>query len=114
MHAVQALGLLPPVEPYLSQLEAMLQDKDVPVRLATITSLMDLRNPRTGPTLLKTLESDVPEVSFAAAKALWALDDPAGRQALVSILGNQTKTSFRIHRKADPGCAPDCCIRQRR
>src|SRR5580692_5712015 len=93
MHAVQALGLVSPTEPYLSQLEAMLDDKDVLVRVATITSLVDLKNPRTVPTLLKALESDVPEVSFAAAKALWALDDPAGRRALVSVLGNQTKTS---------------------
>ena len=31
-HAVQALGLVSPREPYLSQLEAMLDDKDVEVR----------------------------------------------------------------------------------
>src|SRR5712692_5600750 len=46
-HAVQALGLVSPREPYLSQLEAMLGDKDVEVRLATITSLVDLKNKRT-------------------------------------------------------------------
>ena len=46
-HAVQALGLVSPREPYLSELEAMLDDKDVEVRLATITSLMDLKNDRT-------------------------------------------------------------------
>lgn len=92
-HAVQALGLVSPSEPYLSQLEAMLDDKDVPVRLAAITSLVDLKNPRTVPTLLKALDSDVPEVSFAAAKALWALDEPSGREALVSILGGETKTA---------------------
>jgi HEAT repeat protein len=91
--AVQALGLVSPSEPYLSQLEAMLDDKDVEVRLATITSLVDLRNQRTVPTLLKALDSDVPEVSFAAAKALWTLDDPAGRDALVSVLSGETKTS---------------------
>jgi Carboxypeptidase regulatory-like domain len=42
--AVQALDLASPREPYLSQLEAMLDDKDVEVRLATITSLVDLQN----------------------------------------------------------------------
>lgn len=93
MHAVQALGLVSPNEPYLSQLEAMLDDKDVPVRLAAITSLVDLRNKRTVPTLLKALDSDVPEVSFAAAKALWALDDPAGHEALVAVLSGDSKTS---------------------
>jgi HEAT repeat protein len=91
--AVQALGLVSPHEPYLSQLEAMLDDKDVEVRLAAITSLVDLRNARTVPTLRKALDSDVPEVSFAAAKALWTLKEPAGREALVSVLSGDTKTS---------------------
>ena len=93
MHAVQALGLASPREPYLSQLEGMLDDKDVRVRLAAITSLVDLKNPRTVPTLQKALESDVPEVSFAAAKALWTLDEALGRDALVSVLSGETKTS---------------------
>ncbi len=93
IHAVQALGLVSPSEPYLSQLEAMLDDKDMLVRLATITSLVDLKNKRTVPTLLKALDSDVPEVSFAAAKALWALDEPSGRDALIFILDGETKSS---------------------
>jgi len=91
--AVQALGLVSPREPYLSQLEGMLDDKDVLVRLAAITSLVDLRNDRTIPTLRKALDSDVPEVSFAAAKALWTLSEPVGREALVSVLSGETKTS---------------------
>jgi HEAT repeat protein len=91
--AVQALGLVSPREPYLSQLEAMLDDKDVEVRLAAITSLVDLRNARTVSTLRKALDSDVPEVSFAAAKALWTLNEPDGREALVSVLGGDTKTA---------------------
>src|SRR5690242_5827147 len=78
-HAVQSLGLVSSNDPYLSQLEAMLEDQDVEVRLATITSLVDLRNKRTVPTLQKALDSDVPEVSFAAAKALWTLNEAAGR-----------------------------------
>src|ERR1700684_3479532 len=55
--AVEALSLVSPSEPYLSQLEAMLNDKDVEVRLATITSLVDLKNQRTIPTLQKALKS---------------------------------------------------------
>jgi HEAT repeat protein len=92
-HAVQALGLVSPREPYLSQLEAMLDDKDVEVRLATITSLVDLKNSRTVPALQKALDSNVPEVSFAAAKALWTLNEPVGREALVAVLSGETKTS---------------------
>src|SRR5579864_4984478 len=85
-HAVQALSLIGPREPYLSQLEVMLDDKDVEVRLATIASLLDLRSPRTVLALEKALDSDVPEVSFAAAKALWTLHKAAGREALISVL----------------------------
>jgi HEAT repeat protein len=92
-HAVQALGLVSAQEPYLSQLEAMLDDKDVEVRLATITSLMDLKNERTVSALRKALDSDVPEVSFAAAKALWTLNDPVGHEALLAVLSGETKTS---------------------
>src|ERR1700736_3868322 len=92
-HAVQALGLVSAREPYLSELEAMLDDKDVEVRLATITSLVDLKSWRTVPALQKALDSDVPEVSFAAAKALWTLNEPVGRGALVSVLSGETKTS---------------------
>ena len=95
-HAVQALGLVSPREPYLSQLEAMLDDKDVEVRLATITSLMDLKNERTISALRKALDSDVPEVSFAAAKALWTLNDPVGQEALLAVLSGEAKTSSKF------------------
>ncbi len=90
---MQALGLVGPREPYITQLESMLDDKDLEVRLAVITSLVDLKNKRTVPTLQKALDDETPEVSFAAAKALWALEDPAGRQALISVLSGETKTS---------------------
>lgn len=91
--AVQALGLVSAQEPYLSQLEAMLDDKDVEVKLATITSLVDLKSGRTISALRKALDSDVPEVSFAAAKALWTLNEPIGREALLSVLSGDTKTA---------------------
>ena len=71
----------------------MLDDKDVPVRTATIASLLDLKNPRTVPVLQRALHDPTPEVSFAAAKALWTLNDPAGRSALISVLGKESKTS---------------------
>src|SRR5271156_34742 len=72
--AVQALGLVGPREPYLSELTAMLDDKDLEVRLAAITSLVDLKDKKTIPALQIALEDDTPEVSFAAAKALWTLN----------------------------------------
>lgn len=92
-HAVQALGLLNTSGPWLTELEAMLDDKDVEVRLAVIASLVDLKGSRSVATLQKVLGSNVPEVSFAAAKALWMLGDPSGREALESALNGKTKTS---------------------
>jgi HEAT repeat protein len=90
--AVQALGLVGPQDPYVKQLPPLLDDKDVEVRLAVIASLLDLKNKNTVTVLRKALDSDVPEVSFAAAKALWTLNDPSGRDALVSVLGGDMKT----------------------
>jgi HEAT repeat protein len=91
--AVQALGLIGPREPFITQLEAMLDDKDVEVKLATVTSLLDLKNPRTVPTLRKAMVSEIPEVSFAAAKALWSLKQTDGRDALLAVLEGNLKTS---------------------
>lgn len=90
--AVQALSLAGTREPYLSEVKSMLGDKDVEVRLATITSLVDLKNKNTIDVLKTALNDEVPEVSFAAAKALWTLKDPAGRDALVAVLSGETKT----------------------
>lgn len=91
--AVQALSLASLREPYLGEVKSMLDDKDVEVRLATITSLVDLKNKNTAAALRNALNDDVPEVSFAAAKALWGLNDPAGRDALVAVLSGETKTA---------------------
>jgi HEAT repeat protein len=91
-HAVESLGLVSAAEPWLSELQAMIDDKDVGVRLAAIASLVDLKGIGTVPTLLKALDSNVPEVSFAAAKALWALNEQAGRDALFSVLDRETKS----------------------
>jgi len=102
-HAVESLGLASATEPWLSELEVMIEDKDVEVRLAAIASLVDLRSDRTVPTLRKALESPVPEVSFAAAKALWTLHEPSGREALFSVLDGETKSrsSFLTKEKRD-------------
>ncbi len=91
--AVIALSIAAQREPLVSMLESKLDDKDVEVRLTTIASLLDLRNKRTGAALRRALQDDVPEVSFAAAKALWSLNDAAGKQALLSVLSGQSKTS---------------------
>jgi HEAT repeat protein len=91
--AVIALSLAASREPLLSKLESMVADKDVEVQLAAIASMEDLRSKQTIATLRQALNGEVPEVSFAAARALYELGDPAGKQALLSVLSGETKTS---------------------
>jgi HEAT repeat protein len=93
VQAVQSMGLIGVHEPYISTLNGMLDDKDVQVRVATVTSLVDLNNKGTVPALKKALGDAVPEVSFAAAKALWTLKDPDGEDALLSVLNGELKSS---------------------
>jgi HEAT repeat protein len=93
IQAVQSMGLIGAHEPYITTLNGMLDDKDVQVRVAVVASLLDLKNKGTVETLKKALNDDVPEVSFAAAKALWSLKDPAGEDALLAILGGDAKAS---------------------
>lgn len=91
--AVVALSLASNEEALLGRLEAMLQDKDVEVRLAVVAGLAEQKNKRATEALHRALEDATPEVSFAAAKALWTLRDPAGKQALMSVLEGESKTS---------------------
>jgi HEAT repeat protein len=93
LQAVQAMGLIGVHEPYISTLERMLTDKDLQVRIATVQSLVDIKNKNTVPALKRALADLVPEVSFAAAKALYALKDPDGEEALMFILSHELKTS---------------------
>jgi HEAT repeat protein len=101
--AVAALGLIGPREPYISQLNNAISDKDVYVRLAAVASLVDLKDKGTADMLDKALHDVAPEVSFAAAKALFGLDDPRGRSALLAILEREAKTqsSFLTAEKRD-------------
>ena len=90
--AVASLGLIGPREPYISQIGKALGDKDVYVRLAAVASLVDLKDKGTADTLDKALHDEAPEVSFAAARALFNMDDPRGRAALMAILEKEAKT----------------------
>lgn len=93
VQAVQAMGLIGVKEPYISTLAGMLEDKDVEVRVTTVSSLVDLKNKNTIPALKKALADEIPEVSFAAAKALWTLKDEEGEDALLSVLAGELKAS---------------------
>jgi HEAT repeat protein len=91
--AVVALSLASDRSPLLTLLIGMADDKDVPVRLAVVASLAEVKAKAVIDALHKALRDPVPEVSFAAAKALWNLHDPAGKQALLSVVQGETKTA---------------------
>ncbi len=97
--AVVALSLASSQGPLFEQLEHMLQDKDVDVRLAVVEGLAEVKSKSATAALHKALEDEVPEVSFAAAKALWARHDPAGRTALLAVLAGESKTSSNFFSK---------------
>jgi len=75
-------GLASDRTPLLPLLVDMTEDKDAPVRLAVVSSLADVRNKTTTGALRKMLNDPVPEVSFAAAKALWGYLTAEMRHAL--------------------------------
>jgi HEAT repeat protein len=91
--AVAALSLAASRTAYLSRLIGMLDDKDAEVRLAAVSSLAEAKNRAVAAALRKALQDEVPEVSFAAAKALWALGDPTGKRALMAVLEGENKAS---------------------
>jgi HEAT repeat protein len=91
--AVVALSLAAARDPVFTSLQGMLQDKDVEVRLAAVASMAEVKTPSALAALRQALNDEVPEVSFSAAKALWILHDPAGEEALLSVLSRQTKAS---------------------
>jgi HEAT repeat protein len=91
--AVVALSLAANNDPLFDELQGMLQDKDVEVRLAVVAGLQELKTKSAVAALHTALQDSAPEVRFAAAKSLWALNDPAGKQALLAVLDRESKTS---------------------
>jgi HEAT repeat protein len=91
--AVVALSLAATSGPLFTQLEQMLQDKDLDVRLAVVEGLAGVKTKAAIAALHTALHDATPEVSFAAAKALWALDDPAGKQVLLAVLAGDNKSA---------------------
>lgn len=94
--AASALSLIARREPSAKLLDSLVADPDYLVRQAAITSLGELADPARMGTLREALQDPVPEVAFAAAKTLYALNDPQGIAALQEIYtgDRETKSSF--------------------
>jgi HEAT repeat protein len=91
--AVVALSLASDRSGLMPILIGMADDKDVQVRLAVVASLSEVKSQDALAALHRLLRDSAPEVSFAAAKALWNLHDPEGRQALLAVTEGESKTS---------------------
>ena len=81
----------------------MLQDKDVEVRLAAVTTLAETKSGAVVAALRTALDDEVPEVSFAAAKALWSMNDVTGKRVLLAVLQRESNatSSFLTKQKRD-------------
>ncbi len=94
-----ALSLVPAKDPSVALLDSLVADKDYTVRVAAVDTLGELDD-KSRLDLVKTaLRDEVPEVAFAAAKALYNLKDPAGVQALLSIYEGETKARSNYFQK---------------
>jgi HEAT repeat protein len=91
--AVEALSLMGPADSLFQLLTALTDDQDVVVRTAAVTTLGDLKRRSALPILRKALDDPVPEVSLAAAKALYRLHDPEGMRFLVEVVSGESRAS---------------------
>jgi HEAT repeat protein len=91
--AVVAFSLLDENDVLLASLGSLLHDKDVVVRLAVVSVLGDLKIHDSIPLLEQALDDSVPEVRFAAAKVLYHLHNPQGKQVLMAVYDKRAKGS---------------------
>jgi HEAT repeat protein len=77
--------------PVIPLLEALVKDPDYMVRLATLDAIGELGDKKLSRLAAPALEDDIPEVMFAAARALHRLKDPAGKSMLLAIVEKEEK-----------------------
>lgn len=91
-----ALGLASRRDPATDLLRKLAADKDSVVREAALVSIGELRDPRLAKPARDALQDNVPEVVFAAARTLFKLNQPEGKQVLLEIVEKEAsaKSSF--------------------
>lgn len=95
--AIAAIGTIGPQPQAVKLVEKALQDKDAQVRQTAAATLGQMGARDAIPNLKSALE-DSPEVSFTAAKALWDLGDPSGREIFQEVIeGERTDAPGKLH-----------------
>lgn len=88
------MGIMRPQQKAVAMVVSALEDKDYSVRQAACVSLEQMKARQAIPSLKTALDDKAPEVAFAAAKALYTMGDPMGREVLVAVLlGDQADSS---------------------
>ena len=84
--AVLSMGVALPDKRTVALVESALADKDLGVRRSACATLGGYKWQPSIPKLTETLNDPAPEVVIAAAKALYDMGDPTGRQVLIAVL----------------------------
>jgi HEAT repeat protein len=91
--AIAALGIVGSQPKANDLLEKALRDDDSAVRQTAVVTLGKVKSRRSVRKLKQLLNDEHPEVSFAAAHALWDMGDRSGRSILFAVLAGQQRPS---------------------
>lgn len=91
--AIAALGTAGTQTRVVRLVEHALNDSDPSIRELAARTLGEMRARSSIPKLTKALHDDSAEVSFAAAKSLWAMGNHAGREVFLEILAGEKTSS---------------------
>jgi HEAT repeat protein len=90
--AISALTILEHNRKAIAAIENALSDKEETIRVLAATSLGEIKARSSIPKLEDTMNNDKsPQVSFAAAEALWKMGDRAGRDVFYEVLDGERK-----------------------
>ncbi|HWF36888.1 MAG TPA: HEAT repeat domain-containing protein [Candidatus Acidoferrales bacterium] len=89
--AISALTILPRDRKAVDIVASALDDKQETIRMLAATSLGDMKAPSAIPKLKQALDDKYPQVSFAAAQALWKMGDKSGRGIFYDVLIGERK-----------------------
>ena len=91
--AIAALSSIGSNQRSLGMIISRLYDEDAAVREKAVAALDNLQAHSAIPQLRAALHDPSPAVSFTAAKALWDMGDPSGREILVGVLQSKRRGS---------------------